>query len=104
MDDPLFVIKLQMTKTLAKKKEKKENWMKSTLQKNCQFTVMASRHFLSLYGKDKADNHIHKGLSINHVGIFAPPPPSWSLLLNKPYVIKWKFGSPPPLNCPRGLW
>ena len=83
-----------MTKTLAKKKEKKENWMKSTLQKNCQFMVMASRHFLSLYGKDKADNHIHKGLSINHVVkilVFFDPP-SWSLLLNKAYVIKWSFG------------
>ena len=49
------------------------------------------------------------GSSINHVvtflGIFDPPPPSWSLLLNKAYVIKWSFGQPPsPLNCPRGLW
>ena len=36
------------------------------------------------------------GSSINHVvtflGIFDPPPPSWSLLLNKAYVIKWSFG------------
>ena len=27
---------------------------------------------------------------------FDPPPPSWSLLLNKAYVIKWSFGYPPP--------
>ena len=37
------------------------------------------------------------GSSINHVvkilGIFDPPPPLWSLLLNKAYVIKWS--SPP---------
>ena len=37
---------------------------------------------------------ICKGSSINHVvkffGIFDPP--SWSLLLNKAYVIKWSFG------------
>ena len=50
---------------------------------------------------------IEQGSSINHVvkilGIFDPP--SWSLLLNKAYVIKWSFGQPPsPLNCPRGLW
>ena len=35
-----------------------------------------------------------RGSSINHVvtflGIFDPP--SWSLLLNKTYVIKWSFG------------
>ena len=36
------------------------------------------------------------GASINHVvkilGIFDPFPPSWSLLLNKAYVLKWLFG------------
>ena len=41
----------------------------------------------------------HMGSSINHVdtflGIFDPLPPSWSLLLNKAYVIKWTFGQPP---------
>ena len=40
------------------------------------------------------------GSSINHVvkilGIFDPPiPPSWSLLLNKAYVMKWSLGKPP---------
>ena len=37
-----------------------------------------------------------KGSFINHVvkflRIFDPLPPSWSLLLNKAYVIKWSFG------------
>ena len=33
-----------------------------------------------------------------------PPPPSWSLLLNMAYIIKWSFGYPLPLNWPRGLW
>ena len=37
-----------------------------------------------------------KRSSINHVVkilvIFDPLPPSWSLLLNKAYVIKWSFG------------
>ena len=28
-------------------------------------------------------------------GYFDPLPPSWSLLLNKAYVIKWSFGQPP---------
>ena len=38
-------------------------------------------------------------------GYFDPtPPPSWSLLLNKARVLKWSFGYPFPLNCPRGLW
>ena len=41
----------------------------------------------------------HMGSSINHVvtflGIFDSPPPSWSLLLYKSYVIKWSFGQPP---------
>ena len=32
---------------------------------------------------------------VNILGIFDPPPPSWSLLLNKAYVIKWSFGQPP---------
>ena len=39
---------------------------------------------------------LHLGTSINYVvkilGIFDPPPPSWSLLLIKAYVIKWSFG------------
>ena len=60
---------------------------------------------------------LDKGSFINHVvkflGIFDPLPPSWSLLLNKAYVIKWSFGQPPlppqmstwfmndpPLRCP----
>ena len=37
-----------------------------------------------------------RGSFINPVvkilGIFDPPPPSWSLLLNKAHVIKWSFG------------
>ena len=38
---------------------------------------------------------IHKPRSQNF-GYFWPPlPPSWSLLLNKAYVIKWSFGQPP---------
>ena len=43
---------------------------------------------------------IIQGSSINHMvkilGIFDPLPPSWSLLLNNAYVIKWSFGKPPP--------
>ena len=46
-----------------------------------------------------------QGPSINHVdrflGIFDPFPLSWSLLLNKIYVVKWSFGktpAPPPLS------
>ena len=31
-------------------------------------------------------------------GHFWPPPPLWSILLNKAYVIKWTFGSPLPLT------
>ena len=41
-----------------------------------------------------------RGSSINHLvnflGIFDPRSPSWSLLLNKTYVIKWSFGKPQP--------
>ena len=49
------------------------------------------------------------GVSINYVdkilGIFDPPPPSRSLLLNKAYFIKCSFGLTLfPLYCPRGLW
>ena len=29
---------------------------------------------------------------VKFLGIFDPLPPSWSLLLNKTYVIKWSFG------------
>ena len=36
--------------------------------------------------------HIPLGQIFGH---FDPPPPSWSLLLNKAYVIKWSFGQPP---------
>ena len=39
---------------------------------------------------------LNKVSFINHVvkilGIFDPLPPSWSLLLNKAYVIKWSSG------------
>ena len=42
---------------------------------------------------------------VRFLDIFDSPPPSWSLLLNKAYVIKWSFSwIPLPLNCPRGLW
>ena len=46
---------------------------------------------------------IIQGSSINHMvkilGIFDPPPSTWSLLLNNVYVMKWSFGytSPPQL-------
>ena len=30
---------------------------------------------------------------------FMPPAPSWTILINKAYVIKWTFGKPPPLPC-----
>ena len=48
-----------------------------------------------------------KGTFINHVvnflGIFDPFPPSWSLLLNKAYVLKWPFeGVYKPLGQTRG--
>ena len=47
---------------------------------------------------------IHKPRGLNF-GHFDPLSPSWSLLLNKSYVIKWSFGqTPSPLNWPRGLW
>ena len=42
----------------------------------------------------------HKGVIHNHkprgqfFGYFWPPPPSWSLLLNKVYVIKWSLANP----------
>ena len=33
---------------------------------------------------------------VQNLGIFNPTPPSWSLFLNKAYVIKWwSFGKPP---------
>ena len=38
-------------------------------------------------------------------GHFDPPPPLWTILLNKTYVVIWTFGKPPsPLPCPHGLW
>ena len=44
------------------------------------------------------------GSFINHVDIFDSPPPSWSLLLKKAYVIKWtNWANPLPFSCPRGL-
>ena len=47
---------------------------------------------------------IHKPCGQNF-GHLWPPPPSWSLVLNKAYVIKWSFGWPPsPLNFPCGIW
>ena len=37
-----------------------------------------------------------QGACTNHVdrilGYFDPPPPMWTLLLNKAYVMKWSFG------------
>ena len=33
-----------------------------------------------------------------------PPPPSWTILLNKAYVIIWTFRKPLPLPFPHGLW
>ena len=48
------------------------------------------------------------GPSINHVvkflGIFDPPPPSWPLLQNKAYVLKWSFGYPPPPPLQLSTW
>ena len=42
--------------------------------------------------KKSSINHV-----VNNLGIFDPPPtPSWSLLLNKAYVLKWSFEYPPP--------
>ena len=42
---------------------------------------------------------------VKFLDISAPLPPSWSLLLNKAYVINGHLANPPsPLNCPRGLW
>ena len=51
---------------------------------------------------------LYKGSSINHVdrflNIFDPPPPSWTILLNKAYVVIWTFGKlPSSLPCPHGL-
>ena len=28
-------------------------------------------------------------------GVFEPPPPLWTILLNKAYVVIWTFGKPP---------
>ena len=37
--------------------------------------------------------------------IFDPPPPLWTILLNKAYVVICTYGKPPsPLPCPHGLW
>ena len=40
---------------------------------------------------------IHK--PINHVDrildFFDPPPPLWTILLNRAYVVIWTFGKPP---------
>ena len=33
-----------------------------------------------------------------------PLPYSWTILLNKAYIVIWSFGWPPPLPCPHGLW
>ena len=43
---------------------------------------------------------IHKPRGQNF-GYFLPPPPSWSRLLNKAYVLNGHLDNP--LNCPRGL-
>ena len=45
---------------------------------------------------------IHKPRGQNF-GYCDPPPPSWSLLLNKAYVIKWSFGLPPSPPLPPQL-
>ena len=49
-----------------------------------------------------------RGSFIDHVdrflNIFDPPPPLWTILLNKAYVVTWTFGKLPlPLPCPHGL-
>ena len=47
-------------------------------------------------GAEGVETKLHKGASINHVDsfleIFDPPPPSWTILLNKAYVVTWTFG------------
>ena len=55
------------------------------------------------------------GLFINHVDRFLdildPPPTLWTILLNKAYVVIWKFGKTPSpamstwfINDPKTLW
>ena len=49
------------------------------------------------------------GTCTNHVdrilGIFDPPPPMWTLLLNSCYKVLMSSEQPPlPLVCPRGLY
>ena len=55
-----------------------------------QLMVMVSRSSASKQHKH-VQGVIHKPRG-QIFGIFVPPPPSWSLLLNKAYVIKWSFG------------
>ena len=63
-------------------------------------TKWHSYHFPSFCEKTSERSSINH--VVNFLSIFYPPP-SWSLLLNKAYVIKWS--TPPfPLNCPSGLW
>ena len=62
-----------------------------------KFSSLNKRTFFSKIG---LNGSISMGSSINHVakfyGIFGPLLPSWSLLLDKAYVIKWSNGLHPP--------
>ena len=49
--------------------------------------VFQNLGFIAFSKGSPINNHMVKIL-----GIFDLPPPSWSLLLNKAYVIKWSFG------------
>ena len=78
------------------RKKKQMSWPNVPLRPN-----MMNIHFLLGTSNIKGRSpqvyvNENKGSSINHVvkilGIFDPPPPSWPLLLNKAYVIKWSFG------------
>ena len=44
------------------------------------------------------------GLLVDFWTFLTPPPPLWTILLNKAYVVTWTFGKLPlPLPCPHGL-
>ena len=67
------------------------------------YTTSMGIHFL----KWRTNKKLRKGVIHKPRGhifwvFLTPLPPSWSLLQNKAYVIKWSFGYPLPLNCPRG--